>query len=387
MNGKDVHDAMEFVGQDLIDMAEKMTFSPSPWRTLLTAAACAALFLGLGTAALRQLPVHVPEAVQPTVSTDVPPVEAPVTELPEPPADSNPASPEETFYARFPQLERASMEAYVQAHPELLNSGWDKLRIQEAAPGSPGTEIVTTQGDPVLAVDVEQQILLIRVSGEQYQGVLAIANDPGRLRLAPSSQLGIAGETVGTIAQANNGILAINGSAFLDDDGAGDGGLLAGYAMCDGVGYNEDDHLSDLYRRLEIDDEGRFRLAGIQESIGSEVVHAVEFGPALINHGNILVDENCGFMGTHPRAAIGQGENGQILMLVIEGRMPGYSDGANVVQCAQILANYGCRTALNLDGGTSAILWYDGACVTKCSNSYLPEGRPLPTAFVIEAID
>ena len=145
MNGKDVHDAMEFVGQDLIDMAEKMTFSPSPWRTLLTAAACAALFLGLGTAALRQLPVHVPEAVPPAVSTDVPPVEAPVTELPEPPADSNPASPEEAFYTRFPQLERASVEAYVQAHPELLNSGWDKLRIQEAAPGSPGTEIVTTR--------------------------------------------------------------------------------------------------------------------------------------------------------------------------------------------------------------------------------------------------
>jgi exopolysaccharide biosynthesis protein len=39
---------------------------------------------------------------------------------------------------------------------------------------------------------------------------------------------------------------------------------------------------------------------------------------------------------------------------------------------------------MNLDGGTSAIMWYDGEYITKCSNQNLPEGRPLPTAFVYE---
>ena len=38
--------------------------------------------------------------------------------------------------------------------------------------------------------------------------------------------------------------------------------------------------------------------------------------------------------------------------------------------------------AMNLDGGTSAILWYDGEYVTRCSNTALPEGRTLPNAFV-----
>ena len=38
--------------------------------------------------------------------------------------------------------------------------------------------------------------------------------------------------------------------------------------------------------------------------------------------------------------------------------------------------------AMNLDGGTSAILWYDGEYVTRCSNPACPEGRQLPNAFV-----
>ena len=38
--------------------------------------------------------------------------------------------------------------------------------------------------------------------------------------------------------------------------------------------------------------------------------------------------------------------------------------------------------AMNLDGGTSAMMWFDGEYITKCSNQSLPYGRPLPTAFV-----
>ena len=40
--------------------------------------------------------------------------------------------------------------------------------------------------------------------------------------------------------------------------------------------------------------------------------------------------------------------------------------------------------AMNLDGGTSAIMWYDGEYVIQCSNEALPEGRTLPNAFVYQ---
>lgn len=32
-----------------------------------------------------------------------------------------------------------------------------------------------------------------------------------------------------------------------------------------------------------------------------------------------------------------------------------------------------CMQTMNLDGGTSAIMWYDGEYVTKCPNQNLPE--------------
>ena len=40
--------------------------------------------------------------------------------------------------------------------------------------------------------------------------------------------------------------------------------------------------------------------------------------------------------------------------------------------------------AINLDGGSSAMLWFDGEYVTQSSSSPLryPGGRPLPNAWV-----
>ena len=71
-------------------------------------------------------------------------------------------------------------------------------------------------------------------------------------------------------------------------------------------------------------------------------------------------------------------------MLVIEGRQTTRSIGADVETCANILKRHNGYTAMNMDGGTSAVMWYNGEYVTKCSNQSLPEGRPLPTAFVYQ---
>ena len=56
--------------------------------------------------------------------------------------------------------------------------------------------------------------------------------------------------------------------------------------------------------------------------------------------------------------------------------------GTSVNECSAILARHGAVQAMNVDGGTSAILWYDGQCVTRCCNLALPSGRALPNAFV-----
>ena len=268
----------------------------------------------------------------------------------------------------------------MQQRPELAESDWNKLKINEAGLDDSGTEMYTTQGDQVLALDAENQLLLLRITGEDCRGVLAIVRDRSRLSLQPSSQLGVAGETAGTIAQAHNGILAMTGSAFADDGGLGNGSALMGYAMSGGVSYGEA-HLSDPYTRLEIDQGGWFRLVSAEEPVGSDTQYAMEFTPAILLDGQVQDLEGWGSL--QPRACIGQTEDGTVLMLVMEGRLPGYSQGAPLSECADILQRYGCVQAMNLDGGTSAILWYDGETITRCSNDQLPDGRTLPNAFVI----
>ncbi len=286
-----------------------------------------------------------------------------------------------SFYSLYHELDRSSFEEYLEDHPEILDNGWDNIRINEAGLDDDGTDIKTVHGEQVLAIDVPNKILLVRVKGDGYIGVLAIAKDPARLAVHPSSQLGTSGETAGVIAKANNGILSMTGSGFIDPNGNGNGGILAGYAMCDGTTYGSA-HMGWGYKRLELHEDNLMYIKDAGSPVGEGTTDAVEFQPALIIDGKIMVDSNCGWTGLHPRACIGQSNKYEILMLVIEGRMPMRSVGTHVIECADILKRHGCMQAMNLDGGTSAILWYDGEYVTKCSNQNLPAGRPLPTAFV-----
>ena len=107
----------------------------------------------------------------------------------------------------------------------------------------------------------------------------------------------------------------------------------------------------------------------------------MEFWPALVVDGEPAVENYEAFNGIQPRACIGQSEKKEILMLVIEGRMPTRSYGTTIETCTDILMRHKAYQALNLDGGTSAVLWYDGEYVTKCSNTSITS-RMLPNAWL-----
>ena len=46
------------------------------------------------------------------------------------------------------------------------------------------------------------------------------------------------------------------------------------------------------------------------------------------------------------------------------------------------MAKHDCMQAMNLDGGTSAMIWYNGKYIMRSSNPALTAGRTLPNAFV-----
>ncbi|HEX7937646.1 MAG TPA: phosphodiester glycosidase family protein, partial [Gemmatimonadaceae bacterium] len=59
----------------------------------------------------------------------------------------------------------------------------------------------------------------------------------------------------------------------------------------------------------------------------------------------------------HPRTAVGISSNGKrLLLVVVDGRQAGYSDGMTLRELAHLMLNLGARDALNLDGGGSTTM-------------------------------
>ncbi len=311
------------------------------------------------------------------------------TEITEITPESKEEIAREEFYELFWEIDEATMEAYIAEHPEVLENGWANIDINEAGLDDEGTSIYSTFGEQVLAIDAKNKILLLRVADSGYRGVLAVAKDPSLLSMEWSAGIGSYGQYVGTIAERVDGVLAMTASGFIDEDaqgneGAGNGGILSGYAMCNGVGAqgrqskNTDWH---QFVRMEMHENDLMYIRSINDPVSEECTDALEFEPAMIVDGEVLVSN--WWVELNPRTAIGQSDKYEYLLLAIEGRNPAAGIlGTDVNVCAQILKRHNCMQAINLDGGTSTIMWYDGEYVIRCSNVNLPKGRPLPNAFV-----
>ena len=287
-----------------------------------------------------------------------------------------------SFWDRFPQLEEASVLTWAERHPEAIENGWDNFYANQSGLNEDGTTMFTQQGDQVLAVDAANGILVLRIREEWFRGVLILGKDPSRLRCASTATPGIAGQTAGEIAQANGALVALTASGF--HDSAPEGAEQTGASMCGGTVYGE--HLKPGYKRIELRSDDRLYVVDAPTDFHPDCTDATEWTPALIVDGVTVVSAEDHYNARNPRCCLGQAKDGTVLMLCIEGR---YFDslGATAPECAEVLARYGAYQAMNLDGGTSAICWYDGRYITRCSDPDRPEGRPLPNVWIYAGIE
>ncbi len=281
------------------------------------------------------------------------------------------------FFEIFTELDEAQVRSWVESHPEAIENGWDRFYVNEAGLDDAGTELYTRQGDQVLAIDAENGLLVVRILGQRCRGVLILGKEPSKLRCAAAESWGESGQTAGQIAEANGALAALTASGFRDS--AEEGTDQVGASMSSGVLYGQ--HLPEGYKRLELRSDDRLYITDAPLDFHPEATDASEWTPALIVDGEIVVTEEDHYNVLNPRCCLGQTADGTVLMLCIEGR---YLDslGASAPECAEILARYDCYQAMNLDGGTSAICWYQGEYITRCSDPDRPEGRPLPNAWI-----
>ena len=105
-----------------------------------------------------------------------------------------------------------------------------------------------------------------------------------------------------------------------------------------------------------------------------DVPEALGGGPILVRAGKPIFRAAEDF-GTdhlnrrHPRTAVGQRADGRIIMLVVDGRRPGYSAGMTNFELAQAMIKLGAVTASGLDAGGSSTMAFDGQLLSRPSDT------------------
>jgi exopolysaccharide biosynthesis protein len=104
--------------------------------------------------------------------------------------------------------------------------------------------------------------------------------------------------------------------------------------------------------------DGKIAITNVQEKIT----------PAFVNDG-------------HPRTAIAKLTSGKILLITIDGRLPGESIGMSLTTLADLLLELGAVEAINLDGGGSTTMVIHNKIVNRPSDQ--TGERPVSDAILV----
>ena len=292
-------------------------------------------------------------------------------------------SPIVVLFGPFGNLKRAVVGAIMRSrHPQYITWLYDQEELNQIL----GT-VTTTDKQNVFAFKprTDATLKLKKIETSRFVGYLLEIPNPKRIEVATAEDINEKGDTTSSIAKKNNAVAAINGGGFYDPNGTRIGRLPYGFIL----------HQGKYLLGQQVDDKEKVDFVGMTKSgnliagnynkkelraLGA--VEGLTFGPPLIINGQKVIKSGDGGWGISPRSAIGQKKDGTMLFLVIDGRQPGYSIGATLVDSQNILYENGAYIAANLDGGSSTTLYYNGKVVNKPAD--LLGERMIPTAFIVK---
>jgi exopolysaccharide biosynthesis protein len=140
-----------------------------------------------------------------------------------------------------------------------------------------------------------------------------------------------------------------------------DGAVLSGHGRAQRA-------LEDLWARVqsgEAEDEALLRLdltPRVSESIGGS--------PILVRDGKRWFAEETRDLYTlpAPRSAAGWTAGGDLLLVTVDGRQPGYSAGMTMDELSDLMIELGAVEAINLDGGGSTAFVVNGSVMNQPSD-------------------
>ena len=252
----------------------------------------------------------------------------------------------------------------------------------ESPEGGPVAVQPASTPTPENLLSSEDGIEIYEVKGGTYMGFMMVVKDPSRVTCGVcrdkfNSQKGL---QLKDIAKRYDAVAAINGGGFEDDGGVGNGGTPIGLVISDGEVKHTGRH-SEYNTTVGFNQDNVLMIGKPSESDAQQlgIRDAITFGPALIVNGEPASVKGAS-SGLNPRTAIGQRSDGAVLMLVIDGRQAS-SLGATYSDMIGILLDYGAVNAINMDGGSSSLMYYKGEYLNNGVS--LTGSRNMPTAFIV----
>ena len=266
---------------------------------------------------------------------------------------------------------------------EQIEAGKGQERIiqTDASLVTISTEVERTGADEWGLIDDDGDgIILEEVKGEGYSGFMMIVLDPSRVIMGSVPEhFGSRGYTVEEMVQHFDAVAGTNAGGFADDNGMGNGSVPDHAVVYKGEMYFGGSGVGEGFVGLDDKHILHVGLQSAEEVEKANIQYGCSFGPVLVTNGK-GVDPATLASGINPRTAIGQRSDGAILLLVIDGRQV-ISLGATYEDLMEIMLRYGAMNACNLDGGSSTLMYYNGAYVNNCAS--VIGIRPVPTTFLV----
>jgi len=190
-------------------------------------------------------------------------------------------------------------------------------------------------------------------------------------------------ETTLSAVQRSGAILGINGGGFYSQiDNGQKLDLPLGNTIIDGELVNGF-HMSDELFFAGIQKDGNLvggTFSDEDKLLSLNAQEGVSFLPILIQAGKPLPLPNEWKRTRHPRTIIGEYANGDLIMIVVDGRQQEWSSGVTLERLQIKLIELGVKDGYNLDGGGSTTMVYDGEILNRPSDG---KPRPVVTNIVI----
>jgi exopolysaccharide biosynthesis protein len=245
--------------------------------------------------------------------------------------------------------------------------------------------ILDRLGEPVRTYrSARVEVKVFKLEGIGYRGYIGKVKpfDPAVLRVTYRSGLG---ETTSAAVRRTGAVLGVNGGGFYRAPGRGGkmytlpiGNTMVDGKLVEGFQPSREDIFFAGFNRQGRLVGGIFHDHGALAQLGAQ--QGVSFVPILIRDRKPVPIPKQWQNQRQPRTILGEYANGDLILIVVDGRQADWSSGVTLEDLQLTLIEFGVIDAYNLDGGGSSVFVFRDEILNRPSDG---RERVMATSIVV----